>query len=138
TVTGDFYAIAIGIAPVAQTRWEAIQRVIQRATTSSLTGAATLPVPVTSGNFVVGALAGGDGSKLTGITDDKSNTSYTVIAGTLGNNSETGAGNGFDYRQTFWSGKLLTNGPQTFTATYSESQEVNFIMVTEFAPPPNI
>src|SRR4029077_3082538 len=44
---------------------------------------------------------------------------------------------GQDYRQSIWSGKLLTNGPQTITATYSTSQSVNFVMLTEFAPPPN-
>lgn len=130
TQTGTVWAVAMAIAPVAQTRWEPIQRQMQR-TGSGTTASISFPRAVSSGSIVVGSIAVDNGglATLTSFKDDKNNV-YSLISGTLN------AGQGTGDRQTFWSGGFVTNGPTTVTANFSVSQSIALFLIDEFAPPP--
>jgi hypothetical protein len=124
--TGSTWSVAFGIAPVAQTRWEPIQRRMQRTVTLATTGSISFTHAVTSGNIVVGTIAVDDVTKITSIVDDKSNN-YILVPGTQANG-----------RQIIWSGGRLTNSPTTITINLSVSSSVVFLQVVEFSPPPGI
>lgn len=91
--------------------------------TSSDTIQVTLSNPVGSGNLVCIAVASAGQKDDITITDDKGNT-YAARA----NVATSG-----DFRFATFSKLNLTNGPVTFTATFSDSRQYASILVDEFS-----
>lgn len=94
----------------------------QNGGSSSTTVAVTLGAPVTSGSLLCIAIGGATTMTGVSVTDDKSNTGYTVAQFNFGSFNWIGM-----YRPN------ITNGPTTITATFPEAHTFSTMIVTEFS-----